>query len=270
MAQIDANAVRKSYLNGVKYVPIIPHLDLLGGYSDIYKVYPAIKGKGKSADVDGRIAPCCSNPQTSQVLAIWMKKLAQNQGVTDICCWLSEHPVHCECEECMKKGQYVAETQAFVEAWKIARAKYPKLGLRILLSQSTYSVNEKILAIIPDGVGVTYYHGGLTYDSSRDPMIYPLLSEYAAKGRWLGCYPQINAAWRVVCPWSGPQFVKARSVEFADKKLKCVAWYAPGNNRLYDFNINAAAEWMWNSHGRDEHEFSAAWATRKGFKNPEV
>ena len=152
----------------------------------------------------------------------------------------------------------------------MAQKKCPHLRLRILLTQASYNTNDKVLAEIPPEVGVTYYDGGRTYDSSRDPMIYPLLEEYAAKGRWLGCYPQLTASWRIVCPWSGPQFIKYRMTEFVQKKLKCLAGYATPNNRLYELNITAAAEWSWNSTGRDEREFARAYWTRKGVSDPEA
>ena len=64
------------------------------------------------------------------------------------------------------------------------------------------------------------------------------------------------ASWRIVCPWSGPQFIKYRMTEFVDKNLKCLVGYATPNNRLYDFNVTAAAEWSWNAHGRDERAFA--------------
>ena len=57
--------------------------------------------------------------------------------------------------------------------------------------------------------------------------------------------------------------------EFVDKKLTNLCAYATPHNRLYDFNVTAAAEWSWNAHGRDEREFAAAWATRRGLKDPE-
>jgi hypothetical protein len=117
---------------------------------------------------------------------------------------------------------------------------------------------------------VTYYHGGLTYNSSRDPMIYPLLEDFAGKGRWLGCYPQLTVSWRVVCPWSAPQFIRYRMQEFADKGLRCLCGYATPGNRLYEFNILAAAEWSWNAHGRSPEEFALAWAARRGFSDPEA
>ena len=101
-------------------------------------------------------------------------------------------------------------------------------------------------------------------------MIYPLMEEYAAKGGWLGCYPQLTASWRIVCPWSGPQFIRSRMTEFVEKKLKCLCGYATPDNRLYEFNVLAAAEWSWNARGRDEREFAAAWATRRGIKDPDA
>jgi len=126
------------------------------------------------------------------------------------------------------------------------------------------------LAEIPPGVDVTYYDGGRTYDSAPKPMIDPLLEEYAAQGRWLGVYPQLTPSWRIVSPWSCPQFVKYRMTEFVDKKLACVVGYVVPDNRLFDFNVTAAAEWGWNAHGRSERQFAVAWATRQGFGQPEA
>jgi hypothetical protein len=141
--------------------------------------------------------------------------------------------------------------------------------LRLLLTQGSYASNDKVLAAVPRQVGITYYDGGRTYDSSRQPMIYPLLEKYAAEGRWLGCYPQLIASWRIVAPWSGPQFIKARMSEFVDKRLQCLCGYATPSNRFYDFNVTAAAEWSWNAHGRSERDFALAWATRQGLADPE-
>jgi len=71
-----------------------------------------------------------------------------------------------------------------------------------------------------------------------------------------------------VCPWTGPQFVKARMVEFVDKGLQCLCGYATPDNRYYDFNVTAAAEWSWNAHGRDERQFARAYFTNKGLADP--
>jgi len=271
VARADEKGIARGRLHALKYVPIITHLDQISG-TGIYEVFPELKGKGPSAQhrtFPEEVAPCFSQPKLWEIVADWMKDLASQQGVTDICCWLSEEPLQCECENCRQVGQYALEARALVQAWRLARQDHPGLRLRILLTQGSYATNDKVLAEVPPEVGVTYYDGGRTYNSSRDPMIYPLLEEYAAQGRWLGCYPQLTASWRIVCPWSGPQFIKYRMTEFVEKKLQCLCGYATPHNRLYDFNIQAAAEWSWNAHGRSEREFAAAWATRRGLKDPD-
>lgn len=267
-AEIDPELLERGRLNAVKVVPIITHLDQLQR-TGIYDVYPELMGKGDSARAGRVIAPCFSQPKMGEIIAGWIRALAAHEGVTDICAWLSEMHVQCGCEGCRQAGQYVLEARALVNGWRQAVKKYPNLRLRILLTQGSYDSNDKVLAEVPPEVGVTYYHGGRTYNSSRDPMIYPLLEDYAAKGRWLGCYPQLTASWRIVCPWSGPQFIKYRMTEFVDKGLKCLCGYATPDNRLYDFNVTAAAEWSWNAHGRTEKEFAEAWAIRRRIKHPE-
>lgn len=262
--------VERGRLHGVKIVPIITHLDQLGG-TGLFEKYPETRGQGAgSVQASGTVvAACLSHPKTAEIIADWMVALAQQEGVSSICLWLGENGARCGCDQCKAKGQFVLETQAAVRAWRLAQARNPKIKLRLLLTQGSYEDNDMVLAEVPDGVEVSYYDGGRTYDSSRDPMIYPLLADYVKQGRWLGCYPQLTASWRIVCPWSGPQFIKYRMNEFVDKGLTNLTGYATPDNRLYDFNVTAAAEWGWNTRGRDEHEFAATWATVRGLKDPD-
>ena len=273
VASLDAEKQNDARLRAVKWVPIITHLDQLGR-TGVYERYPELKGKGKKAQSSWGahvFAACFSQPRTAQILADWFSSLAATKGVSDVCVWLSEGHVQCGCPKCKEKGQYFLEAEACVRAWRLARKRHPHVRLRILLTQGSYATNDKVLAAVADapGVGVTYYDGGRTYDSSRDPMIYPLLEDFARQGRWLGCYPQLTASWRIVCPWSGPQFIKARMTEFVDKGLMCLCGYATPDNRFYDFNVTAAAEWSWNAHGRTPHDFALAWATRRRLSDPE-
>ncbi len=258
--------------HALKVVPIITHLDQLGR-TGLFKRFPETKGLGEHARRRvgaGFIqAACFAQPKTQEILADWFSSLASYPGVTDINVWLSEHHVRCTCPECQASGQYALEARGAVNAWKRAVKKTPHVKLRILLTQGSYSSNDKVLAEVPPEVGVTYYDGGRTYNSNQEPMIYPLLEQYAAQGRWLGCYPQLTASWRIVCPWSGPQFIKYRMTEFADKKLQCLCGYATPSNRFYEFNVTAAAEWSWNPQGRSEREFALAWATRERLSDPE-
>ena len=272
VTSISHSLLRRGRLNAVKTVPIISHLNGMDRRG-VYEAYPEIRGKGPRAEYEshGRTlcAPCASNPKLHEVMAGWMRGYAEN-GVRDICCWLGELKQRCECETCAEVGQFALEARAFVKAWELARQDVPDLRIRILLTQGSYSSNDKVLAEVPPEVGVTYYDGGKTYDSSRDPMIYPLLEQYAAEGRWLGCYPQLTPSWRIVSPWSCPQFIKARMTEFVDKNVASLGGYVVPDNRLFDFNVTAAAEWSWNAHGRDERAFALAWATRKRLPRPET
>ena len=270
VVDVDRSLLRRGHARAVNMVPIITHLNGLGrpGIGG-YRVYPELRGKGLSAVVKSRAAecaPCASNPKLVELLADWMRGFATYEPVTDVCCYLSETSLHCECETCAGEGvgQFALEARAFVNAWRLAVKDFPKLRTRILLTQGSYSTNDKVLAEIPPEVGVTYYDGARTYDSSPEPMIYPLLEDFAAQGRWLGVYPQLTPSWRIVSPWSGPQFIKTRMTEFVDKKVTSLAGYVVGGSRLFDFNLTASAEWSWNAHGRDEAEFATAWATRRG------
>ena len=272
VTSISTSLIRRGRLNAVKTVPIISHLNGMDRRG-VYEAYPEVRGKGPRAEYKshGRIlcAPCASSPKLHEIMAGWMRGYAEH-GVRDICCWLGELKQRCECETCAEVGQFPLEARAFVRAWERARRDVPDLRIRILLTQGSYSTNDKVLAEVPPEVGITYYDGGKTYDSSRDPMIYPLLEQYAAEGRWLGCYPQLTPSWRIVSPWSCPQFVKARMTEFVDKGVDSLGGYVVPDNRLFDFNVTAAAEWSWNAHGRDEREFVLAWATRKRLPRPEA
>lgn len=270
--EISPALLRRGQINAVNMVPIISHLNGMGRRG-VYDAYPDLQGKGARAvyknEEGALIAPCASNPKLHEIMAEWMRGYARC-GVRDISCWLGELRQHCECDQCARVGQFALEARAFVSAWRIARRQFSDLRIRILTTQGSYESNDKVLAEVPPEVGVTYYDGGRTYDSSKDPMIYPLLEAYAAKGGWLGVYPQLTPSWRIVSPWNCPQFIKARMTEFVDKKLVSLGGYVVPDNLLYDFNVTAAAEWSWNAHGRDERDFALAWAVREGFANPQM
>jgi len=266
--------------HALEEVPAITHYCLLGERSNLFQVYPQLnKGKTKPkgevvrdlGEAEVRTVPCPSEPKMVEVLADSMCAMAR-AGASEVSCMLTEgRRVQCLGEQCLAEGDnmhYALEARAYVKAWRIARKQYPKLRVRILLTQGSYDTNDKVLAEVPPGVGVTYYCSWGTYNSLREPMIYPLLEDFAARGGWLGVVPQLTASFGAVTPWTGPQFIRYRMNEFVDKKLKCLGGYAVYSNRLYDFNITAAAEWSWNAKGRDEREFATAYATRRGISDP--
>lgn len=270
-AEFDVTLIERGAACAVKVVPIITHLDLLDR-TGIFRVFPDALGEGDQSKwpYGGSVKPACfSNPKTAQVLADWMLSLAEQPEVTDINVWLSEHHVACECEQCREKGQFVLEAEAVARGYELAKQVRPDLGLRVLLTQGSYRFNDQVIATLPREIGISYYDGGRTYDSSRNPMIYDVLEAYLGDNGWLGCYPQVTASWRIVCPWSGPQFIKFRMTEFVDKGLESLCGYATPDNRFYDFNVTAAAEWSWNAHGRDEREFALAYFTKRGVADPD-
>jgi len=279
VATLPQELLDRGRLHAVKVVPIIRHLDYLQG-SGIGEKYPELKGEGESARLrTDTLTLCFSKPKMTEIMADWLGSLAAQPGVTDINVWLSEYAGQCGCTECQQAQaegwpQHALEARAVKRALQIVRPKYPHLRARVLLTQGSYPVNGRVLEAAQPEVDVSYYCGGgqpvSTYDSSREPMIYPLLADYAAQGHWLGVYPQFTASYGTVCPWSGPQFIKSRMTEFVEKGLKCVCGYTVPENRLHDFNVTAAGEWSWNAHGRSEREFAAAWATRRGLKNPDL
>ena len=267
--------------HALEMVPVITHYCILGERTNLFEVYPQLRGKAKPregaardlGEANVRSVPCPSQPKMAEVLADFMCAMA-DEGAADIDCWLSEgRGIRCLCEKCLGQGDdmhYALEARAYVNAWRIARKQYPKLRIRIVLTQGTYNTNDKVLAEVPSGVGVTYYCSWGTYNSLRQPMIYPLLEDFAAKGGWLGVVPQLTATFAAVTPWTGPQFIRNRMNEFVDKKLKCLMGYAVYSNRPFDFNVTAAAEWSWNAKGRDEREFATAYATRRGISDPDA
>ncbi|MBM4087174.1 MAG: hypothetical protein FJ272_20480, partial [Planctomycetes bacterium] len=142
VTSIAQSLLRRGQLNAVKMVPIISHINHLASRG-VFAAYPELRGKGKAAVWTGEgaelYAPCASHPKLREVLAGWMAGYASHGNVRDICCWLGELTLRCECENCQKLGQFALEARAFVEAWQLARKQYPDLRIRILLSQGSYA-----------------------------------------------------------------------------------------------------------------------------------
>ena len=267
VAKVDAAVLAEAVRVGIKLVPYIPHLEQLFTLFNLFKRLPQIASTpdpDKPLPSDYAPGICFSHPDALRVVEDWLMDLARTPGVTDMMVWLSEDAAPCFCERCRGREPFALETQAIVNAFERARAVNPQASLRILLTQGSYLVNDRVLEAAPEDVKITYYHGGLTYDSSHRPMIYPRLEAFARSGRWLGVYPQVTTAWRAVTPFTGPQFIRARMNEFAAKRLSNVITYAVPANRFHEFNVTAAGEWLWNSRGRTDEAFSEAWARSKG------
>ncbi|MEN6450679.1 MAG: hypothetical protein ABFC96_09325 [Thermoguttaceae bacterium] len=272
---IKSEMIADGHRLGVKIVPYILHLEQLARESGegLRKMTEVTSKPNPSKPLPSDYSPglCMSSQATRNLIASWFGKVAEIPGVTDMMVWLSEDRSKCYCEKCVQcKEPYELEVQAIVEAFRKVQATHPGVRLRVLLTQGSYPVNDKVLAALPADIGVTYYSGATTYDSSRKPMIYPLLERYAASGRWLGVYPQITSSWRVVFPWTGPEFIKYRATEFASKKLSNVIGYAVPLNFHHQFNVMALAEWSWNSTGRTPEQFARVYALKTGVADPDL
>jgi hypothetical protein len=270
-ASLDEAMLREAAQSGIKVVPIILHLEQLAS-TGLFRFYPQVAATPdpeKPLPTDYEPSVCFSETQTVELLSGWMERLLEIPGVNEVMVWLSETRAPCYCSRCTGKDPFVMEVTGIQRAFDKARQRRPKAVLRILTTQASYSVNDKVLANAAADTRITYYDGGRTYDSSRRPMIYPLLETFARSGRWLGVYPQLTNSWRTVFPFTGPEFIHARMNEFVQKQLSCLVGYATPSNRYYEFNITGAAEWSWNSRGRSPREFAEAYAVRVGILPPD-
>ena len=272
-ARVEPELLDEAARVGIKIVPYVAHLEQLFQLCSLFGTKPQIASRpDPDSPLPSDYSPgiCFTNPESTVVLQDWLTDLVRIPGVTDVMVWLSEGAAPCFCDRCRGDEPFAMEVAAISRAFDQAKKHNEAARLRLLLTQGSYAANGRILDAAPEDVKITYYHGGLTYDSTHNPMIYPRLASFAESGRWLGVYPQVTASWRSVTPFTGPQFVRTRMNEFADKGLSNVITYAVPGNRFHEFNVTAAAEWSWNSKGRSDRDFSLAWARAKDGLDPEL
>ncbi len=269
--RMNRDLFRQGATLGVKIVPYIMHLEQLAKYGGLMDRPEYTSTPDPNAPLPSDYIPglCMSSPATQELITAWLMRAAEIEGVRDIQVWLSEDAAPCYCPRCVGQEPYGLEVACLVRALRRVQETHPHVRLRILTTQGSYPVNDRVLAAVPEDVGVSYYEGRRTYDSSYNPMIYPLMEEYARSGRWLGVYPQITQVFRTVFPWTAPQFIRYRAQEFADKGLANVIGYAVPSNRCHEFNVMALAEWTWHPHGRMPEEFARAYATVTGIADPD-
>ncbi|MFA5154520.1 MAG: glycoside hydrolase family 20 zincin-like fold domain-containing protein [Clostridia bacterium] len=260
--------LENSIKEGVVLCSYIPHLEfVIGGYlnkpeyKDVINKIKNVPTEEAAARNDYKPGLCVSSEDTKKLVFDWMCSLAEIKGVKSVMVWLSENAEPCMCEKCKGHEPFLLETEMLVELFEKFKKLYPDKGREILLTQGSFSVNEKILEIIPNDISVLYYHGSKTYISDKNPMIYEGLMPFIEKGGKMGVYPQITHGWRCVFPWTAPDFIKYRCEEFTEKNIHKVVGYAVPSNIYHRFNVAAMAEWLWNTKGRDEESFMRAYAT---------
>jgi len=253
----------------MKPVPVVLHLEQSG--HGVVEVFPELKAKSEHSGL-----MCYSKPKVIDIISDWILILGSLQGVQEVDVWMTENILGiggCKCDDCKKTGvdPIVLEARAIVQAWELAKKKAGReIGLRVLTSETTEDFNKTIFAELPPEVKVVYYHSLLTYTSGRQPMLRPYLAEYAKSGRWLGVCPNLSDVPHFTQPFTSGQFVHYRMSEFVAKGLQGLLGYATPRVHFNRFNVEAAAEWGWNSKGRSVREFAHSWAVREGLENPAV
>ncbi len=246
--------------------PVILHLEQLSG-KGIFEAYPQLRAVGGQ---EGAI--CYSRPEIVQVLADWMVALGSLPGVETVDVWIAEN-LHgeggCTCDACSREDRSVLEARAIVAGWERARESLPGLRIRVMTSEETDRSNAEVIAELPPEVGLAYYHSLLTYTTMRRQMVPPTIAA-ATSGRWIGVAPNLVASVGLTQPFSGPQFIHARMTEFVDAGLSGLIGYATPRVKYARFNVEAAAEWTWNAHGRTPAEFARSYAVRQGIPRPDL
>jgi hypothetical protein len=249
------------------------HLNFLHLHG-LNEAYPELVGKGEKArcpykyKIHGALAPCASNPLLQQFIADWLRE-AGRQGGEEVSVWLTEFYAQCECEPCLKSGQFQLETRATLAAFEEVQREFPRLKLRIFFTLRRTPVElqatRECLAMLPPGVKVELVYG--TTDAYQ---------EAAAKGVWVGDYgvPYLTRGGYVGLTtyptWMQKylQLTQERKYQgvYAISYLYTSAAY---HQALLSQQISALAEWSWNLKGRDVRQFAVAWATRNGLPQPE-
>ncbi len=278
MRMPDTNLVAEAARYGIKILLSVSHLDSLSVNSGINAALTNEKLKhwkpALKAPPPGVNRPpygiCPSSPVFHEFLEKCLR-LALDKTYPyhhECCVWLSEGLHPCHCEACKGKAVYDLEVQAISGVFQRLKVDYPELRLRILCSQGVYPANAADLDKLPPDAGLVFYSGSKTYAIDRQPMIPPLLEEFAGGGRWLGVMPAFAPLGTIV-PFNCPQLVKSRMHEFAGKNLSSVDVFVTPIRQFQELNLAAAGEWGWNAGGRDEREFSLAYALAREYDDPE-
>ncbi len=265
---------------GIKYVSLITHISTFGSFAlakvpyrkKLKHLLPALakRKNGKPAPY-----PDFESKKMQELFAAWLTKLADAtapyHNIINI--WLSEGEPgkYYTCKG--HRVSYKIELDAVKRAFNEVKKKYPDLTMRLGISQGTRRAGKNNMIIDyceKNNYGIQYYDGHKTYISDKNPMIFPRLTQSAAKGNWVGCLPQITNSWRTIVPMTSPQFVKFRCKEFADKKVSSFWGYTVPNKLFYEFNFAAMAEWTWNANGRTVEDFSRVYADFRNMLEPDT
>jgi len=257
--------VDEAPLYGIKPSPAIPHMELHES-TGLFDVYPNLIAVDAAPGVI-----CYSQPEIVPVLRDWIADLGSLPHVEDVSVWMSENLLDgggCKCAACSTHNRDVYEAEKIVEGWQQAKAIMGNKGLRLLTSEETRESNQQIFDTIPTETKVWYFDSMYTYSVGETNIILNPVANLAQSGRYAGLVPLISPFSRYFHPFTSGHFVKYRINEAVTKQLSGLLGYAVPATGCYKFNVEAAAEWSWNSTGRSTREFAYSYALRNGIVSP--
>ncbi|MDD5678006.1 MAG: glycoside hydrolase family 20 zincin-like fold domain-containing protein, partial [Kiritimatiellae bacterium] len=258
----------------VELVPGPTHMDFwpmrCAGYKE---AFPGLIGKGKSAQSGRRQVPCATNPDLVKVLTTVLTDLAAEKP-SEVMVWMSESAGQCECAACMKEGQFRAEVRSAMEAWREVKKTYPELKLSIFfgIGGDRYPDQQikDIVASLPPEVTMRASLGCDGPDGN-------LLKNFAAQGKRIARFNVVTYLSLIPDRRFYSADIPKRMRQIAEDKYIGAWQMIPGGyitdndgyRKTFSFRLSALAEYSWNVGGRDEKQFTEAWAARQGYKNPE-
>jgi hypothetical protein len=265
--------------HGVEVIPGIVHMDFFeSGSNGFTSTYPELIGKGERpksgafATTKYR-APCASNPRLIEILAELIANIA-SWGVATVYVWTTEYPGgQCECEACLKEGQFQAEIRSTLTAWRNVRKTYPKLKLGLFFGAGGFVPGDKwfpdypreavdeILATLPKEVRMCV---SLGLDDD-------VLTNYVDQGGLVTrCFIESLSFWDYFSGEATRQRLQKLHANKVNGVLQYLVGWAGDVNikETLGFQLSVMAEYSWNTNGRSIEEFATSWATRHGYKQP--
>lgn len=262
---------------GAEIVPGLTHMDFWEQTCPGFAAkFPELVGKGERAKcarfaTNGQRVPCASHPRMTELLTEVMSGIA-SWGASEAYVWMSEYPGgQCECESCLKEGQFQAEVRSTLAAWRKVRANYPAFKLRLFFGAGGFlpgdtwfeeyskSAVDEILAAVPNDVRMCI---SLGFDDD-------VMEEFVAGGgRLTRCFIVSMAVWDVY----SSEHIRKRMQALHGRRVHGATqfFYNWADDVQGTFGLQAAAlaEFSWNAGGRSVGEFAEAWATRQGHEHP--
>ena len=286
------------YKDGQRYafhnIPNMTHINFWPHKKgEVFRMYPELGGHGDTAVLPGgrHRMPCPSHPMLRKIIADTLT-LHAKAGIMEVSVWTSEYYGYCSCPKCIPPGgkprQFILEARAIVGAWRDVKKKYPDFKVRLFgIPLKRFGIipaagktakaawNREmpvIMAELPKDVVLESVY--TLYRSRAGKRYVRVLDDYAAKGYRIMEYtigpgllynnffalPQLrrNVINRFEAKWYGGLRWSMFSVDH-DLTL-----------RFLSHEIDALAEWTWNTKGRSVPEFVKAWATVTGINQPDA